>query len=187
MFSFILDSIWADILYPRPTSINAAIGGWWLICSAYAGQPLIEHWNVSPMIGLNGFYISKYMGEVVIPKTNVYKNRSRSFIFVAGYKRQGANPMLKRNFYKLLYDEKISTGRLIFSIDLPETRFLATCEKINFKTPFWSSICFLLINLNPPSSRNYQFPFHIGCSLFGFFRYTNSFLSAGSGPVPCFL
>jgi hypothetical protein len=26
----------------------------------------------------------------------------------------------------------------MFKIDLPETRFLATCERINFNTFFWS-------------------------------------------------
>jgi hypothetical protein len=48
----------------------------------------------------------------------------------------GAYPKLNTNCYKLLFVENISTGRLMFKIDLPETRFLATCERINFNTFF---------------------------------------------------
>lgn len=34
--------------------------------------------------------------------------------------------MLKMNLYKLLSAENISTGKEIFKIDFPETRFFAT-------------------------------------------------------------
>lgn len=48
---------WEYSVYPRPLAKIAVIGGWWLICSAYMGQPSIKAWKVSPRIGLKGFYI----------------------------------------------------------------------------------------------------------------------------------
>lgn len=47
------------IVYPLPTNIKALMGGWWLICSPYTGHPFTQAWNVSPRMGLNGFYIIK--------------------------------------------------------------------------------------------------------------------------------
>jgi len=44
--------------------------------------------------------------------------------------------MLKINLSRLLSEEKISTGNEMFKIDFPETKFLATWDKINFNTPF---------------------------------------------------
>ena len=71
--------------------------------------------------------------------------------------------MLVIYFSRLLSGEKISTGRLIFSIDCPEMTFLAILEMMNFKTPFWSSIFFLWMKMIPPylSSCSHSF-FHIG-------------------------
>lgn len=87
---------------------------------------MIEHWKVSPNIGLNGFSISKYKGLFVMPKVTVFRNLSILDIFNAGSRRIGAYDMLKINLSKLLSAEKMSTGREMFKIDFPETIFLAT-------------------------------------------------------------
>ncbi len=64
----------------------------------------------------------------------------------------------------MLSAEKISTGKLILKTDWPETRFFAILERINFKTPFWSSIFFLWIKIIPPSLSSWIHSFfQIGC------------------------
>ena len=59
--------------------------------------------------------------------------------------------MLYMKRCKLLSGEKMSTGRLMFRTDPPETKFLAILERMNLRTPFWSYIFFLWMKIMLPS------------------------------------
>lgn len=52
--------------------------------------------------------------------------------------------MQMRSLSRLLSEAKMSTGRLMLRMDFPERMFLPILVRTNLRTPFWSSIFFLL-------------------------------------------
>lgn len=79
----------------------------------------------------------------------------------------------------MLSAQKISTGKLILRIDFPDSKFLPILERINFKTPFWSSIFFWSTKMIPPILSSWiHSPFHIGCPLIAYWN-TNYFFGKG--------
>ena len=124
---------------------------------------MIQHWNVSPRIGLNGFYMQRYRIEFEIPQPTTLSSLFIAFYFYNFSRKIGAYDIPYRNLSRLLSTEKISTGRLMVVGDCPDKIFLAIFLKTKDKTPFWSSVLGLLTNSNPPSlSLCYQSSYQIG-------------------------
>lgn len=107
----------------------------------------------------------RYSIELDIPKTIVLISLFNRLSFYIWSNTWGAYNILYRKRWILLSGEKISTGKLIFNIDCPESKFFAILVNTNFRTPFWSSIFFSLIKIIPPSSLSWRHsPFQIGWS-----------------------
>ena len=92
-----------------------------------------------------------------------------SFNLAAVSSKMGAYVKLYTSLYKLLSAQKISTGRLMFRTDFPESKFLPIFVNINLSTPFWSSIFFWFTKIIPPTLVSWiHSPFQIGCPLIGY-------------------
>lgn len=73
------------------------------------------------------------------------------FSFTALSRHIGAYVMANANLSRLLSPAKISTGKLMFRMLLPDSRFFPILVKINFSTPFWSWIFFSSMKMMPPA------------------------------------
>lgn len=78
----------------------------------------------------------KYSMEFVSPNATTRLNLVRKSAFYKFSNNKVAYVMQISIFYRLLSAEKMSTGRLIFMMDLPVNKFLPILAIINFKTPF---------------------------------------------------
>lgn len=76
------------------------------------------------------------MGEFVIPNATTAFNLFKVFCLTTFYNKTGAYVILINSLYKLLYPQKMSTGKLMFRIDFPDIKFFPTFVRMNLRTPF---------------------------------------------------